>query len=113
MSAEQWARRFWPAVVAASASVVFVVTLALAPRWGDGACQESYPMRCPVIDIVPGALAGTAIALLVAVGTILAASTVRKPVGRALALLACCAALIAVMVVGANITLLHTMETRY
>jgi hypothetical protein len=113
MTAAQWLHRFWPGVVAVSASVVFIVTLALAPQWGDGACQESYPMRCPVVDIVPGALAGTATVLLIVVGTILAASSVRQPVPRALALLACCAALIAVMVVGANITLLHTMETRY
>ena len=113
MTAVASTRRFWPGLVAVGTAAVFLAVLAMTPRLGAGGCMESYPMQCPVIEIVPAAFVATALALLASAVAAFLASIVSKPRARAVAIAISFVVLVAVMILGANISLLHLIEVRY
>ena len=80
---------------------------------GDGSCMESYPAQCPVVEVVGSALAATSLGLLACVLGLFYASASHTPTVRISGVVVGFAALVIVMIVGANLSLAHTIELRY
>ena len=75
--------------------------------------MESYPMHCPVVELVGSGLAATGIGLMVCVLVIFFASASHRSTVRISGVVVGFAALVIVMFVGANLSLVHTVEVRY
>jgi hypothetical protein len=105
-------RRFWPGIVGAVIALAFVAFVLAAPN-GGGGCMESYPMQCPVIEVVESGFAATAVGLIVCVLLLFFASASRCTKVRISGAVVGLAALFIVMVLGASASLLHTVDLRY
>lgn len=105
--------RFWPGLVGAGVALAFIAVVLVVPNLGGGACMESYPMHCPVVELVGSGLAATGIGLMVCVLVIFFASASKRSSVRISGAVVGFAALVIVMIVGANLSLVHTVEVRY
>lgn len=99
-------------VLLAVTAVYIVVVLSLSAFF-EGSCRESYPARCPVLNLAPEPLIVTSF-LLVVIAVVLAIAAGRtKSVARAALLVALAAGTIAIIVVGSDLSLSPAWETRY
>ena len=106
-------RRFWPGFVGAGTAFAFAAVVLAMPSIGGGSCMESYPLQCPVLEVVGGGLAATSVGLIACVLLLFFASTSQISKVRIPSVVVGFAALLIVMIVGANVSLAHTVELRY
>ena len=83
------------------------------PYIGGGACMESYPLQCPIVEVEQSGLAATAgglilSVLLISIASVSTADKVRiSGVGVGFVIL------FIVMIAGLNLSLAHSIELRY
>ncbi|RLQ86009.1 hypothetical protein D9V28_03960 [Mycetocola zhadangensis] len=106
-------RRFWPGFVGVGIAVAFIALVLAAPSMGGGACVESYPLQCPVIEIDESGLAATAVGLIASVLLLFFASARNTFRVRASGVVVGFAVLFIVIIVGVNVSLAHSIELRY
>ena len=94
-------------------AALFVAFLLAAPTLGGGACMESYPLQCPVVELVGSGLATTGAGLVACVLVLVLASTSHNPKVRLSSVALGFAALFIVMILGTDLSLAHTVEVRY
>ncbi|WP_354295751.1 hypothetical protein [Plantibacter flavus] len=99
-------------VLLAVTAVYIVVVLSLAAYF-EGGCQESYPARCPVLNLAPEPLIVTLFFLVVIAVVSAIAAGRSKSVARAALLMALAVGTIAIIVVGFGLSLTPAWETRY
>lgn len=94
-------------------AAVYVTVVLLVATFFEGSCQESYPARCPVLDVAPAAFLVTAL-LLIGIAAVAGVLT-RRPRSRAQValLLALVAASIVLSVAGFHLSLSPAWEIRY
>ncbi|SMQ73118.1 hypothetical protein SAMN06295909_3104 [Plantibacter sp. VKM Ac-1784] len=94
-------------------AAAYVTVVLLFDAFFEGSCQESYPARCPVMELEPAALVVTAL-LLLGIAAVAGVLT-RRPRSRAQAalLLALFAASIVLSVAGFHLSLSPAWEIRY
>lgn len=106
-------RRFWPGFVGVGIAAAFVAFVLAAPALGGGSCMESYPLQCPVIEVVGSGLAATGVGLIACVLWLFFASMSHTSKVRISSVVLGFAALFVVIIVGTNFSLAHTVEVRY
>jgi len=75
--------------------------------------MESYPAQCPVVEITRSGLAATGAGLTACVLVLVFASTRTIPWVRFSGIVVGFAALVFVVIVGADVSLAHSVELRY
>jgi hypothetical protein len=106
-------RRFWPGLVGAGIALAFVAVVLVTPHIGGGSCMESYPAQCPVVEVEGSGFAATCAALTACVLVLFLSSTGRTSMVRTPIIVAGFIALVIVVIVGANVSLAHSVELRY
>lgn len=94
-------------------AAAYVTAIVLLAALFEGSCQESYPARCPVLDLQPAALTVTAL-LIVGIAVLAAVCAGRRrSAARAALLVALTTGAIAIIVIGAGLSLNSAWETRF
>lgn len=106
-------RRFWPGFVGVGIAAAFVAFVLAAPALGGGSCMESFPLQCPVVQVVGSGLAATGVGLIACVLLLLFASMSHTSQVRIPGVVVGFTALFIVIIVGTNLSLAHTIEVRY
>jgi hypothetical protein len=99
--------------VSVGIAAAFVAFILAAPTLGGGACMESYPMQCPVVEVVGSSLATTGVGLVACVLLLFFASMSHTSKVRISSVVLGFAALFIVIIVGTNVSLAHTVEVRF
>ena len=87
--------------------------MVVAPHLGPGACMESYPVQCTIVEIGYSGLAIIVMVLIVSVSSVFLASVVTRPKMRAASIVAGFVGLAIVMAFGAELSLVQGTELRY
>jgi hypothetical protein len=106
-------RRFWPGFVGVGIAVAFIAFVLAVPNIGGGACMESYPLQCPIVEVESSGLAATAVGLIASVMLLFFSSASNTSKVRISGVVVGFAALTIVVIVGLNMSLAHSIELRY
>jgi hypothetical protein len=106
-------RRFWPGFFGVGIAVAFTAFVLAVPNVGGGACMESYPLQCPVLEVEKSGLAVAIVGLLAGVSLLFFASASNTSWLRISGVVVGFAVLFIVMAVGMNLSLEHSIEVRY